>query len=133
MFENHEYYVEIPWGEFKQVVFNHLGDIKGPYVILPFDEKELDYLEGICKAHNWKFSTLHRQALSDSEFSFGGRNDEVQVEIIVGPDIPDKGDQARSIIIYKIVDEWYYVELFGGYLWYKCDQLEGLKKLIEKY
>ncbi len=127
LFENHEYYIEISWDEFRKAVFNWLGDIKGSDDILPFDKKEIDYLENICKIHNWKFSTLHRQALSSNEFSFGSRNDEVQVGIVVG------GISERSIIIYKAVDEWYYVERFGGYLWYKCDQLEGVKKLIEKY
>jgi len=126
LFENHNYYTQIGLREFEDTIFDEWMDIKGPDEALSFDEKEIEYLKDVCTLYNGKFSTRHRQSLSDDKFTIGG-DDIAQVKIIGEKDT----DGDCPILIYKIVDEWYYVEALGNG-WYKCDQLEGLKKLIGK-
>ena len=133
LFESHnDYYIKIGLQEFEQTIFDQWLDIKGSDDVLEFDGKEIEYLKRICKSHNGEFSTRHRQSLSYCELSFG-QNDIVQIKII---DESDTIDRDCPINIYKIVDEWYVVEAMGGGpdngIWYKCDQLDGVKKLIEK-
>ena len=45
-----------------------------------------------------------------------------------------KLDLYTSIQILKSNDEWYYVDYYfrGTYFYYKCDQLDGLIKLLDK-
>lgn len=142
VFENfEEYFSEISMIEFDEVVFDQWMDIKGPDEVLAFNESEIEYLKNICE-RDCKIKYKYRRALTDHLIK-NGADDIVQIRIdgsidrIDGGTIKEKRKLKKSqsrdeILIYKLPDEWYYIEAWGiGSTWYKCDQLSGIKKWIE--
>ena len=81
--------------------------------ILPFNVDEIKRLERVFKDHSISVSYNY------DRYNYNSRD---LIEITVD-------EPGYNVVIYKCLDEWYLCYLNGKN--YKCDQLEGLIKLIE--
>lgn len=132
LFENFDYYTRISISEFDDEIFDKWLDIKGEDEVLAFNEKEIEFIKNFCELNNLKFFIKYRQALSDKVVNkIWGNNyrskDIVQMKINLH--LTSQKD-VGPIVVYKKSDEWYYAQIYGKDC-YKCDQMEGLRKLIE--
>ena len=100
--EYNEYYREINYDEYVKYSNN----------ILPFNKDEIERLKKVFD--NYSSIFVYR-------FIYTNKS-------IIGFDI-DMCFSSKFGYIYKLPDEWYFCYLDGKN--YKCDQMEGLIKLIE--
>ena len=126
--EYNEYYQEI--SEF------HSDSI--PFDLIPFDLKELKniktYIDNLYSNKlSISTSTLNRNyRLSDNDIS----DNDIYVLIFYFSKLHIYGeysfgdDEEVNICLQKLPDEWYIVG-YDDLIWYKCDQLEGVYKLLK--
>lgn len=135
-YKSNKYYQQITMAQFDELVFDEYLDPLDS--ILEFDElesKEINKYVAL-KFSNYNVSMMFksRSFLSDQRhedfqgITNAGRDEIVQLSINISP----YKDEFGPIRIYKLPDEWYVVSILG-YGQFKCDQLEGLYRLIDDY
>ena len=115
--ESEEYYTKLSLGESDE-------NISGKSI--PFSQREIKLLEDFCNKNelrnyisNDRFDILDkRTTLHDVGIKKSGRY--------------KVANRPLFIMIRKYEDDWYSVELEGKYEQYKCDQIDGVIKLLEK-
>jgi hypothetical protein len=124
LFENHnEYYVSVKSSEF---------NVGSSQFNAEFTESEIHY---ICRENNLDFDSVqwfknekNRITIYDPIW-WNGLSEKERREKLRGDSSPE-----FWMFVFKATDEWYYVSVYANRpddLLYKCDQLEGLSKLIE--
>jgi hypothetical protein len=142
-YKSNKYYQQITMAQFDELVFDEYLDPLDS--ILEFDElesKEINKYVAL-KFSNYNVSMMFksRSFLSDKYpgprqirhedfqgITNAGRDEIVQLSINISP----YKDEFGPIRIYKLPDEWYVASILG-YGQFKCDQLEGLYRLIDDY
>lgn len=136
-YKSNKYYQQITMAQFDELVFDEYLDPLDS--ILEFDElesKEINKYVAL-KFSNYNVSMMFksRSFLSDQirhedfqGITNAGRDEIVQLSINISPN----KNEFSPIMIYKLPDEWYVASILG-YGQFKCDQLEGLYRLIDDY
>lgn len=96
-----------------------------------FTDKEISYL-------NKKIGVESSKQESPELVNTGKVGSELKFENIIGSN--DFGDFNRTIIIYKLKDEWFYIFRLDHHSYsnwkdymYKCDQFDGLIDCIDSF
>ena len=82
LFENFDYYTRMSFSEFDDEIFNEWLDIKGE--VLPFIDKEIEFIKNVCELNNLKFFIKYRQSFfprPPSDKVVLGDKDIVQIKI----------------------------------------------------
>jgi len=131
-YKSNKYYQQITMAQFNELVFDEYLDPLDS--ILEFDELESKEINKyVAKAFsNYDVSLrLRSRSFRNSKkaaLTAPISNEVVQLSIKISPN----KNEFSPIMIYKLPDEWYVVSILG-YGQFKCDQLEGLYRLIDDY
>lgn len=131
-----DYYQALSMQEFDELVFNEFLDPKD--TLLEFNEMEINQIKKIVfdqfksksTHYNIGFDLKNRSFLSYKQDTRGSEITLLVFEIT--NEFNDECDFDESLFIYKLSDEWYMVSIYG-YGNFKCDQIEGLYKLLNDY
>lgn len=113
-FNTDEYYQEITFYDYCDLTDNSSQD----YDCLLTDEEKL-WIEKNIQVEHWRYSN-HKDIVQTTD---------VPRDIAIGVSSNDSGVFR---FLYKIEDDYFVCGLYGDdhYIYYKCDQFDGLKKLL---
>ena len=128
------YYEQLPFLAIDQILYDEFMEIKDsalsytPSEISTISREFTRLAYNINPTINFSITTKPRYRLN----LYSSSKEIVQIMIdINNDDIRRTIKKPEFLCIYKTDDDWYYVSTLGGYGDFKCDQLEGLYKLIE--
>jgi hypothetical protein len=124
LFESSDYYQKLPYLAIDDVLFDDFLDITDEALAFSLDEVRL--IKSVVNRVVGQ-SNLPVYILTRTRIDLGGKsndNDIVQVRVSFNND-------DIVLCIYKSKDEWFWVSTLGYSGDFKCDQREGLEKLIE--
>lgn len=143
-----DYYQALSMQEFDELVFDEFLEPRN--TLLEFNEMEINQIKKLVfdqfksksTHYNIRLDLKNRSFLKPEVFvTVGGastyKQDPIGSEIVLlsfelTNEFNDECDFDESLLIYKLSDEWYMVSIYG-YGNFKCDQIEGLYKLLNDY
>jgi len=114
--ESEEYYTKIYLGDRDE---NVVGKS------IPFNQRDIKLLKEFCD--KWDL----RNHLFDNRFDIRDHRTTLHDVGIKKSGRYKVANRPLFIMIRKYEDDWYSVELEGKYEQYKCDQIDGVIKLLE--
>ena len=101
-----------------------------------------DQFKSKSTQYNIRLDLKNRSFLKPEVFAYPGeastykqdpRGSEITLLVFeITNEFHNECDFDESLLIYKLSDEWYMVSI-SGYGNFKCDQIEGLYKLLNDY
>jgi len=127
-----DYYQALSMQEFDEIVFD---DFLEPKDTLEFNKIEINQIKKLV-FDQFKSKSTHYNIRLDMKNRLkpevhGGSEITLLVFEITN-EFHNECDFDESLLIYKLPDEWYMVSI-SGYGNFKCDQIEGLYKLLNDY
>ncbi len=130
LFESSDYYQKLPYLAIDNVLFDEWLDINDDALAFSLDEVRWikSVVNRVVGQSNLpvNISTKTRIALCSKYWAGGKSNDNDTVQIRISFNNDD-----IVLCIYKSKDEWFWVSTLGYTGDFKCDQMDGLEKLIE--
>lgn len=92
---------------------------------IPFSQREVKLLEDFCSKNRL------RNYISNDRFDILDKRTTLHDVGVVKSGKYGVANRSLFIMVRKYDDDWYTVFLEGKYEQYKCDQIEGVIKLLE--
>jgi hypothetical protein len=93
---------------------------------IPFSQREVKLLEDFCSING-----LKNGIFNDNRFDILDKRTTLHDVGVVKSGKYGVANRSLFIMVRKYDDDWYTVFLEGKYEQYKCDQIEGVIKLLE--
>ncbi len=133
-----DYYQALSMQEFDELVFDEFLEPKD--TLLEFNEMEINQIKKLVfdqfksksTHYNIRLDLKNMSYLKPSTYKHHRESEIVLLSFELTNEFNDECDFDESLLIYKLSDEWYMVSIYG-YGNFKCDQIEGLYKLLNDY